>query len=56
MSMIGYDMSIFFQLKLCSAGKMGPCDNVKIDWGLNAVRFNFCELFYMYYLLYYLKS
>ena len=32
---------VFCQLKLSASGKMAPCENVKIDWGLNAVRIHF---------------
>ena len=32
---------VFCQLKLSASGKMVPCENVKIDWGLNAVRIPF---------------
>lgn len=32
---------VFCQLKLSASGKMVPCENVKIDWGLNAVRIHF---------------
>lgn len=32
---------LFCQLKLSASGKMAPCENVKIDWGLNAVRIHF---------------
>jgi len=28
-------------LKLSASGKMVQCENVKIDWGLNAVRIHF---------------
>ena len=32
----------FYQLKQSASDKLGWCDNVKIDWGLNEVRL-FCQ-------------
>ena len=34
---------VLCQFKLSASGKMAPCDNVKIDWGLNAVRIQFAN-------------